>query len=335
MTHGSEAVVSSYLAQVTFRGDPFFLVEDFHDGMLRQNQCCMKLGLIREHAISVALVMSTTTAYDDFANIDGCLNVIPGISHYRVGFGIVFAAVIATALFLLILVTAILFRFKHSKKQPIYGLLNLLNITQVIYLIPSVIVMLPCTFSSCPFYSNPAIVLLSLPDTFGFYASSTLNCLIAIERISMFLFTPLHYFVERHTIAYGSISWIIGLLVMFLTTFIGCYKRFNPYSIAFSYECGSCDLFKNVNLLTMLMWITQVMVIVMLIGYIVVVGSMKLKSSLRTKKRRFTRQEAGLLLQGGLICLCQWMVIVFFFDIRTILEDEPVVSFYGFSAFDI
>ncbi|VDD86726.1 unnamed protein product [Enterobius vermicularis] len=100
-------------------------------------------------------------------------------------------------------------------------------------------------------------MLLSMPHTLGYFSKITFNCLIAIERISMFLCKSFHHFVETHTLLYISIGWFVGVLTIISTTVIGCWKTYSTHTMQFTYSCGTCTLFGDFEITAILLWGTQ------------------------------------------------------------------------------
>ena len=153
-----------------------------------------------------------------------CLPPLKNIESYRLVVGIVFTVWNILALFSLLLLVYLFFLLGKQITTPVYRLMNCLYISQVIFMFSYCAVMVPCTYSKCLFYSRTVNMLLSMPHTLGYFSKITFNCLIAIERISMFLCKSFHHFVETHTLLYISIGWFVGVLTIISTTVIGCWK---------------------------------------------------------------------------------------------------------------
>lgn len=162
-----------------------------------------------------------TVSYSDN---DQCVTILYIHKEYRIMFTVLCAIAILLSLFLLIVATLTLRIILRNSKLPIYKLLIYLHFTQLFYLFPAITAMLPCTYCSCEFYSTTVLIILSLPDTFGFYTALFINCLIAVERISMFLLFSVHRFIEHYTILYCSSAVVLGIAIVAITNAIGCYK---------------------------------------------------------------------------------------------------------------
>lgn len=153
-----------------------------------------------------------------------CLPPLNNIDTYRWIIGLFFTIWNSTALGFLLLIEIIFFRLMKQLNTPIYRLINCMHISQLLYMFPYFVTMLPCTYVECSFYSRTLNIWLSWPHTFGYYAGITFNCLIAFERISIFLCKWFHNFVEMHTLFYILIGWFAGVLVTVISTAIGCCK---------------------------------------------------------------------------------------------------------------
>uniref|UniRef100_A0A0N5AG58 G_PROTEIN_RECEP_F1_2 domain-containing protein n=1 Tax=Syphacia muris TaxID=451379 RepID=A0A0N5AG58_9BILA len=225
----------------------------------------------------------------------GCLMTeFPEVSLFRLPLGIVLTVYIALAYGLQILVLIILTVLRKRLKIPIYKLMDQLNMSQIICMSSHITLVLPCTYTTCSFYSNTANILLTLPQILGHYTALAMNALIAIERISVFLFPPIHNFVERHSVLYTSAAWSVGCMIIILTTSTRCYKRYSPYTIRYTYECGNCEIFPGFTIMTFLLWFTEIMVAIMMLGYIMVLVAMKMKRHFHGSGIRFTSIDAQL-----------------------------------------
>lgn len=159
-------------------------------------------------------------------NEDGydCLPSLENIDAYRLATGIVFTVWSITALCSLLFLIFLLFLVSRRAQTPIFKLMNCLFASQVCFMFSYCVLMLPCTYTKCLFYSQTVNIILAAPHTLGYYSKIAFNCLIAFERISMFLSKSVYHFIETHTLLYVSIGWFVGFFTIFITTVIGCYK---------------------------------------------------------------------------------------------------------------
>ena len=157
------------------------------------------------------------------SNAADCLPPLTNIDAYRLIVAIFFTLWNTFGLFSLLFLVFLLSRLDKRVNSAIYRLINCLHISQIIYMFSYCVVMLPCTYMDCSFYSRTVNILLSSLHTFGYYARITFDCLIAIERLSMFLCQWLHHFVDTHTQCYISIAWFVAALAVFLTNVVGCH----------------------------------------------------------------------------------------------------------------
>ena len=70
--------------------------------------------------------------------------------------------------------------------------------------------------------------------------------------------------------------------------------RYSTQTMQFTYACGTCVMFGNFKITSVLLWGTQVMNALLLIGYVVFLISVKMKTYLYSKKKRLTSTDARL-----------------------------------------
>ncbi|VDD89329.1 unnamed protein product [Enterobius vermicularis] len=162
--------------------------------------------------------------YELFDPNDKCVTKVNHVDENRVLFGIIFTIIAVFSLVVILIVTVTVYSVNSTRKIFAYELLNFLNITQLIYLLPTFVVTIPCTITKCPYFTDRLTIWLSWPDTFGLYAGAAINCLIAFERISVFLSPSIHKVLVKYAIIWCSISWLIGAAIVAVSNSIGCHK---------------------------------------------------------------------------------------------------------------
>ena len=108
----------------------------------------------------------------------------------------------------------------------IYRMMLSLTLSGLVTIMVNIYTTLPCSFSFCSFYGVDALMItLSSPDTFGYYTTLFTNCIVAIERISLFTSKAVNHFIRKFHLLIISIPWLLGFAITVGTTSIGCYKR--------------------------------------------------------------------------------------------------------------
>ena len=162
--------------------------------------------------------------FEIFDPDDKCVTKMENLDNYRTFFGIIYTLLAVLSLACLIIVTVTLYVINRTRKILAYVFINFLNITQLIYMLPTFVIVLPCTLTDCQYYTDRITMIFAWPDTFGFYAGAGINCLIALERLSIFLLPSSHKVLEKYAKVWCSIPWLIGIAFLAFTNSITCHK---------------------------------------------------------------------------------------------------------------
>ncbi|VDD96069.1 unnamed protein product [Enterobius vermicularis] len=163
--------------------------------------------------------------YNSLKSVRDCFVKAEGVDSYRLAHGLILSAATGIGIISCLLLLAVFYICRAQTRFSTFKLFLSLNIAAIVYHVAGCIVMLPCTFTDCQFYSDNVIVSLAWLDTLGYYSSMFTNFLIAVERISMFHCTKLHQWIEDRRLLYISIAWMIGCAITVGTTSMKCFKR--------------------------------------------------------------------------------------------------------------
>uniref|UniRef100_A0A0N5AWL0 G_PROTEIN_RECEP_F1_2 domain-containing protein n=1 Tax=Syphacia muris TaxID=451379 RepID=A0A0N5AWL0_9BILA len=182
--------------------------------------------------------------------------------------------------------------------------------------------MIPCTFTLCEFYSTDTLMIgIAITETLGYYTTIATNCIIALERLSLFFCKPVNNFITNNYILIILLPWIWGCTIAISTTAMGCYKRFNRWTLQYTFECSNCDIFNGFNVTHMLFASLQIIVLIMLFGYISIIVQTCFGMSLGRRQK-----PVPLIFQCFAICILQWLSATVFFIGGSVFGYNIVVS---------
>lgn len=145
---------------------------------------------------------------------------------------------------------AILFSTCVPKKKTIISL----GLASLVFLLPNFLVYLPCSVSFCPFYDELAILLLSIPDTLGYYTYQLCLVHLSVDRILIFFVPNASKALQKFwasecfeiKLAFSKMHTVVAIwssVVLFTVcgTCFGCHKVFNPVGLYFSFKLTSSE----------------------------------------------------------------------------------------------
>ncbi|GMT27531.1 hypothetical protein PFISCL1PPCAC_18828, partial [Pristionchus fissidentatus] len=97
-------------------------------------------------------------------------------------------------------------------------------------------------------YPDWLLITLSTPNSFFYQVILYANFAIAFDRFLMFVLQKIHHCLTgiKHYILI-ILPWLVAGWNVGHSTFIGCYKRFNPFLLRFQYGCSNCPFFLDLN----------------------------------------------------------------------------------------
>ncbi|VDD94492.1 unnamed protein product [Enterobius vermicularis] len=154
-----------------------------------------------------------------------CMGMYDGVDENRTGIGLTLAIFTTIAFSMNILLLVVLWQQKKKAQLLMYKKIQSLSVAQLLYISCNYPLMIPCTLTICSFYADWSMISIAWLNTMGYYVAITVNCLIGIERISLFILPNVHNYIEVYSVVFIMIPWVYGGLITLITTAMGCYKR--------------------------------------------------------------------------------------------------------------
>ncbi|VDM79902.1 unnamed protein product, partial [Strongylus vulgaris] len=111
------------------------------------------------------------------------------------------------------------------------------------------------------------MIALATPNTLGHWGYLSSSLAFTIFRVGIFMSRSF----ARKTIGIKILlilSWLVPFVITFGTTALGCYKRYNRFALAYTFDCSNCDnLFLGFSYNTFNSWSGQVIPFVMIVAY--------------------------------------------------------------------
>lgn len=162
-----------------------------------------------------------------YEEVNECLKHIVPTEKERLIAGLIYTVSTTTAVILDITLLIVYFiLWDQLKRTLIYKMTLSLTISSIINITVNFFTMIPCTLTGCEFYStDTGMIAATLLETLGYYSTLLTNCVIAVERISLFFFKTVNSYITQHYKIVISVPWILGTSITVATTAMGCYKR--------------------------------------------------------------------------------------------------------------
>ncbi|KAK5986430.1 hypothetical protein GCK32_019754, partial [Trichostrongylus colubriformis] len=101
---------------------------------------------------------------------------------------------------------------------------------------------IPCTFDGCLYFSSDTLMIaLATPNTLAHWGYLLSSLSFTIYRFGIFISKNFYYQTFIIKILFIS-PWVISLALTVGTTALGCYKRYNRYSLSYTYKCSDCSM---------------------------------------------------------------------------------------------
>ncbi|PIC27750.1 hypothetical protein B9Z55_019910 [Caenorhabditis nigoni] len=192
-------------------------------------------------------------------------------------------------------------------------------IAGTIYTIVNFFVSIPCSFNYCPYLQDDTLLMImSLPNTLSFAAYLLANFGFAIYRTCI-VFDLLRHCLRIVQMITLYLPWILAIYTVIDTTSRGCIKRFNRWSVGYTYNCSSCNVWFGVSFIDVNFCAGQVLPILMCIMYGVMIANIYWKKAHNNgKSKRFQALDVKLAFQYLLVCLIQYLASFLFYIVPKI-----------------
>ncbi|CAJ0588327.1 unnamed protein product [Cylicocyclus nassatus] len=196
-----------------------------------------------------------------------------------------------------------------------FFVLNMI-IAGIVYCSTNLWVSVPCTINECPFIrSDGLMITMSTPNTWGYWAYLLSSLTFTIYRFGVFMSSS---FGERKSCMQMLLilSWLLPIVITLGSTALGCQKRYNRYSLAYTFDCSNCTIFWGFSFLDFNQYAGQSIPLIMITAYAIILFSVY-----RNRKTHggFNRQQsiadAKLAFQFIIICCSQYLSTLLFFII--------------------
>ncbi|CAL2045493.1 unnamed protein product [Caenorhabditis brenneri] len=115
------------------------------------------------------------------------------------------------------------------------------------------------------------------------------------------------------------LPWILSIYTVIDTTSRGCIKRFNRWSIGYTYNCSNCNVWFGISFIDVNFYAGQVLPILMCLLYGVMIGNIYWKKTHNNgKSKKFTAFDVKLAFQYLLVCLVQYLASFLFYIVPKI-----------------
>lgn len=160
------------------------------------------------------------------------------------GFILLFSLIAIFANVILILAFIIQWKLSYSSQHFTYFVLNM-SMSGLLYAATNLWVSVPCTLDMCPFISTDHLmVALATPNSLAHWVYLLSAMSFTIYRFCLFMSKS---FSDRTTCIKALViaPWALTSLLIFGTTGLGCYKRYNRLSLSYTYNCSNCNIFRE------------------------------------------------------------------------------------------
>ncbi|CCD74344.2 G_PROTEIN_RECEP_F1_2 domain-containing protein [Caenorhabditis elegans] len=211
-------------------------------------------------------------------------------------------------------ITAIINEWSSFRRQIFIQFVFSMITAGTVYTSVNFFVSIPCSFSFCPYLKDDYLmIILSLPNTLSFIAYLLANFGFSIYRLCI-VFDIFRHHLKTVQFVTLYLPWILSIYVVIDTTWHGCIKRFNRWSIGYTYNCSNCNVWFGVSFIGVNFYAGQVLPIMMCFMYgIMIVDIFWKKSKGGGKSRRFTAFDIKLAFQYLLVCLVQYLASFLFY----------------------
>ncbi|VDO64012.1 unnamed protein product [Heligmosomoides polygyrus] len=194
-----------------------------------------------------------------------------------------------------------------------YFVLNM-SMSGLLYAATNLWVSVPCTLDMCPFISTDHLmVALATPNSLAHWVYLLSAMSFTIYRFCLFMSKS---FSDRTTCIKALViaPWALTSLLIFGTTGLGCYKRYNRLSLSYTYNCSNCNIFLGISFIDVNFYAGQAIPLAMITAYVIILASVY-RSRRRNVgfHRRQSRVDTKLAFQFTVICFSQYLAALLFF----------------------
>uniref|UniRef100_A0A8R1HV75 Uncharacterized protein n=1 Tax=Caenorhabditis japonica TaxID=281687 RepID=A0A8R1HV75_CAEJA len=217
-----------------------------------------------------------------------------------------------------VVAAAVLNSWKGFRAQPYTQFLFSMGMAGTIYTATNFFVSIPCAYAYCPYLnSDTLLIILSLPNTLSFIAYLLANFGFAIYRCCI-VFSLLSTHRRSVQLVNLCLPWILAVYAVADTTSRGCIKRFNRYSIGYTYNCSDCNVWFGISFIDVNFYAGQILPILMCGMYGIMIADIYWKKSNNRgggASKRSTAFDMKLAFQYLLVCLVQYLASFLFYII--------------------
>ncbi|KAL6734143.1 hypothetical protein Aduo_004714 [Ancylostoma duodenale] len=162
----------------------------------------------------------------------------------RVLFGVIMLAITVISLLLNLILAAVIFR-KNLVDESVQPHMVSLIVASVIYLLPNCWLLLPTILGSTKSV-DPYNLILSTPNTIGYFMIMFTTATMAVDRFVTFFLPSVHKLLTHSEIVryfLTTFPCILSLIITLHMNVLGCHKRVNPYTLSFTYGCSDCTIY--------------------------------------------------------------------------------------------
>ncbi|GMT12100.1 hypothetical protein PFISCL1PPCAC_3397, partial [Pristionchus fissidentatus] len=177
---------------------------------------------------------------------------------------------------------------------------------------------------------DPLNIILATPNSLFYQAILFTNFFIALDRFVMFVFQEIHKWLLQSKLrryVFLVIPWLMCTFIVVHSTFLGCYKRVNPFVLSYTYACSSCYFYDP--MLYWFAWAFPGGIIVLYSTILIVVFSQSPRAGSNAPRRFVGRQrkELKLITQFLMIGTFQLFNSAFFYIGPQVIPISDVSSF--------
>ncbi|VDK52749.1 unnamed protein product [Cylicostephanus goldi] len=155
---------------------------------------------------------------------------------------------------------------------------------------------------------------MSTPNTLGYWAYMLSSLAFTIYRFGIFMSSS---FGERKRCIKMLLilSWLLPSLITFGSTALGCLKRYNRYSLAYTFDCSNCTtLWGLFSFVDLNQYAGQLIPVIMITAYAIILFSVyRNRRSHGSFNRQQSLADAKLAFQFIIICGFQYLNTLLFF----------------------
>ncbi|CAJ0588329.1 unnamed protein product [Cylicocyclus nassatus] len=112
------------------------------------------------------------------------------------------------------------------------------------------------------------------------------------------------------------LSWLLPIVITFGSTALGCQKRYNRYSLAYTFDCSNCTIFWGFSFLDFNQYAGQSIPLIIITAYAIILFSVyRNRKTHGVFHQRQSFADVKLAFQFIVICCSQYLSTLLFFII--------------------